>query len=470
LKAGATPATDPISPASAESWTTINAKCDGRSDDSKLINAALSHGGVIHLPAGKRCVVTDHLEILGILRENLFVDLNGSTILFTGTGQGECSQNRAGLLQIFEDGGKGIKIYNGTLAATNEKAHCLLNFSQKGYGDNYSHGLSLDHVVLWGTPETTSLIGLFTFRSGSILIQRCVFQYFRRNIDASDQADIVKIVNNDFEPVFDKGPNIRISGAQGVSIDNNNFEATGVSIEGPESSTVSVMNNWLGDGCPLVGHKIAAGSVNLTSNFIYYVGCKVGSSATGLEIASDTKNASVSGNYIHAPVGIRSRAPSLISGNEITATTLGIYVTNRSDIRENTLVGAGIADSISINGQFNTVGINTFYSAAHDINCHGNIKNSITVVSPISLYQCDQGNDINSGNEMRFITGRFSADTIQERETEVRKLPTCDLSRVGDRASVSDALLPSFAKEVRPGGNVHAGVRCNGSKWTVYAY
>lgn len=240
-----------------------NAVCDGTTDDTAHIQAALDANlPAIKFPANRTCLISGILTMKPSGVSRIDLDLNGVNLKFTSAGGGVCSQNANGLWQIGPNGVL-IHVFNGILSATNVGSGCLLNVSQAGAGDDFAHAIIVDGVQFTGTNSTVNLIGMYIYRAGeTISIKHNLFQFLKTNIYSDDQFVTVVIENNQFGQPLGTGFSVIIAGdPQAVIVNNNNFEVNGIQVaSNAAASSVTYTNNWQGDGCPDVGNSFASNS------------------------------------------------------------------------------------------------------------------------------------------------------------------------------------------------------------------
>ena len=454
--------------------------CDGTPHATNTIgfNSILNNTNTnrYYLPMNSTCVVPGTLLMTSARAGNNFdLDLNGANLLMTGDGGGACSQTAGGLIQLRGTGGEIMRIHNGRISANNPSARCLINFSYSSEYDHYSHNLKMDHLVLSGVvtspnvpSPTKNLDAIWTYFSGSIHLDQIITgpYSFRHFLVSGNQTDIMSIQYGDFEPTSMGDPEILIDGAQGITISNNNFEATGVRITdtGGYGSTVTTLtDNWVSDGvCASAVFDIQAGTVTATGNFIYTAGCP-SKTATAIKVTSGNA-ATLNGNQIFGfPYGITAVAPVQAIANNITASVAGITLAIRSRAEGNSLSGSGAG--VVLNGGYNTVSKNSVYNMTSVIcNSGGN-----TIIDQETSPTCVANNDIVTEGGLQSFVGPLSvAGGVSIRITTVAGLPACNSRTAGLSRAVSDARTPAYSVAVVGGGTVGIPVYCDGISWKAH--
>lgn len=291
------------------------ARCDGRTDDSAAVQAALAHAapGTVMFPAGRTCVLASPLAIPG----GATVDLNTATLDFTGDGGGECSGGRSGEIQEFQQTRLTFNtiLENGQVRTSSPKAGCLVNM---GVSTGFVSYFIVRNIVFRGADNGT--IGIYLNNVGNFKILNNIFPgHIQQSIDAPERGgrqNNFQISGNIFcAPMTSSRYQVALANAQSGRIDGNDFELGPYGLWlGPAVYDTAVRGNWLGDA-RTAGTWISAGgfATQVESNWVYGV-----RGTTGIRLTGNAEQ--VRGNYIsHVDTGIdvSPRGNAAITGNVI---------------------------------------------------------------------------------------------------------------------------------------------------------
>jgi parallel beta-helix repeat protein len=394
------PAAGPVSMAA------FGAKCDGVTDDTNAIQNALDSGRSMSIPPNSTCVVAGTLNVSPIQTKapaysRTVFQLNGSTLLFTGNGDGPCTKSQNGLLRVR----RAFTITHGNLLAKNPEARCIINLSIDGVAPHgFATDFRADNIVFNANAAGSKVIGFYSAYSGLWSIDQSTFGAFLYQAinagganegNSTDETDAVAITRNNFQRIGTPSiPLIYIYSPQAVTINTNQFEhGAGIQVRGNGfGESISIRDNWFGDSSPdywIDVQHVAMASIQ--DNWIYSNARE--KKGTGILLRT-SQTCLVSGNYLYnQTVGIDmlcSQGSTIFSNNVQNADTAAKIAGQAANVMGNVFAVSAGGTSLSLETSDSMVGANTLWKGK--VVCLPTAKRNTLSINPALVDPgCRQG-------------------------------------------------------------------------------
>ncbi len=230
----------------AAALNAFGAKCDSSSDDAKALQAAINGAanGLLQLPEGNvTCVSSQPL----LISRPITIDLNGSSLRFSGADGGTCAQGAGGQIQIRQGGAGPVTIKNGSITTTNPGTRCLINVGRAGL---FTHPVSLDNLVISGAPGNAGTVGVYLNFTGEFSLTRSLLYYnLQQDVVGRNVVNVATVAGNTFGPLLNPANyQVDLQNPQSVLLQNNTHESgpNGVNLSGGGHGN-QIESIWAGD-------------------------------------------------------------------------------------------------------------------------------------------------------------------------------------------------------------------------------
>lgn len=425
------------------------AKCDGSTDDTTSIQAAItaaaSVSGTVFVPSGVNpCVIASFITLPGqmTLRGAGNGAASGSSLKFTGNGGGACTDAQASPVNTgfirFSVGN--VRVTGLSLLITNAgAASCLFNL-QDG---SETTGVEIDHDNILGSSATADTnIAIRLYSVDTIKIHHNVIKDWGQMIVGGAHTWANVLIDYNIITTGTELANAMVVTPTGVNcfssrISGNVFEGfqstNGISANCSNGLTIS--DNYLGDSSATGGNWISGNGATLIDNYIDGSG-QLGSGGHALD-----GSFFAIGNWIYGTSLLTFGGN--FSGNTFeSGPSAGCFITMNQ--------GAVV---VSTGNNFTTSG------GAANSYCHAN---SLTP-HPIVISNTDTDSTtsgIQSGITIKYngkLPGVFST------------LPTCSTDSEGNILPVTDSTTATVGGIIAGSGTNHVQASCN-TNGTTYAW
>jgi len=302
----------------------FGAKCDSSSDDSAALQSAISASGngILQLPEGNvTCVSNQPLQITAPIA----IDLNGSTLRFSGAGGGACAQGSGGQLQIRQGGAGAVTIKNGSLTTSSTSAGCVINVGQAGV---FTHPVMIDNVAISGAPGNTGTIGIYLNNTGEFSLTRSSLYFnLQQDVVGRNAVNVATIAGNTFGPLLNPANyQVDIQNPQSVLLQNNTHELgpNGVNFSGAGYGN-QIQSIWAGDTAATGAWIHIGAGVSSTKISGFMAGANLAGSI-GVQVDAGASTGEISGLTLQAfDTGLSLAGQGWsVGGNSVTGMSYGI--------------------------------------------------------------------------------------------------------------------------------------------------